>query len=91
MFDIGLLEMALIGVIGLLVVGPDRLVKLAQKAGYYVRRMRHFVGHMQNEFQSELEPDTLKKHLALEDENKEIVEIVKEVKGIKKGVEADKK
>ncbi len=91
MFDIGFLEITLIGVIGLLIVGPDRLLKLAQKAGYYMRRMRHFMNHMQNEFQDELEPESLKKHLALEDENKKIIEIVKEVGDIKESVETDKK
>ncbi|HSO80570.1 MAG TPA: twin-arginine translocase TatA/TatE family subunit, partial [Chromatiaceae bacterium] len=38
MFDIGFLEMVLVGVVALLVVGPERLPKLARTAGLWMGR-----------------------------------------------------
>lgn len=40
MFDIGLGEILLLGVVGLLVFGPDRLPKAAADAGRWVRTLR---------------------------------------------------
>ena len=40
MFDIGLGEILVLGVVGLLVFGPDRLPKAAADAGRWIRQIK---------------------------------------------------
>ncbi len=61
MFDIGFWELALIGVIALLVVGPERLPALARKVGLWVGRMRRYVAHVREDIESEIHADELRK------------------------------
>jgi sec-independent protein translocase protein TatB len=80
MFDIGFWEFALIGVITLIVVGPERMPAIARKAGQYVGQVKKFVAKIQEDIGDELETDKLKEHLSLEDKDSNIVEILKETK-----------
>lgn len=77
MFDIGFWELLFIGVIALLVVGPERLPGLAVRAGQWVGRLRRFVNRMRSEIQEELEAEHLKELLA--EQNREIDELKREV------------
>lgn len=63
MFDVGFFELALIGVIALLVVGPERLPKLARTVGAWIKRMRQFVGSVQQDIEKEIQAEELKKAL----------------------------
>jgi len=54
MFDIGFWELALIGVILLLVVGPERLPKVARTAGLWVGRGRRMLSAMKAEIDREI-------------------------------------
>ncbi|RUM83429.1 MAG: twin-arginine translocase subunit TatB [Candidatus Thioglobus sp.] len=80
MFDIGFWEFALIGVITLIVVGPERMPAIARKAGHYVGKVKKFVAKIQEDIGDELEADKLKEHLNLEDKDSNIIEILKETK-----------
>lgn len=60
MFDIGFWELALIGVVALLVVGPERLPKLARTTGLWVRKARRFVGSVRADIEQELRTEELK-------------------------------
>jgi Tat protein translocase TatB subunit len=52
MFDIGIGEMAAIGVLALLVFGPDRLPTAAATAGRFVRQAREHLGRVRDEVAS---------------------------------------
>ncbi len=80
MFDIGFWEFALIGVITLVVVGPERMPAIARKAGHYVGKVKKFVAKIQEDIGDEIEADKLKEHLNLEDKDSNIVEIFEETK-----------
>lgn len=80
MFDVGFWELLLIGVITLLVVGPERLPALARKAGTYIAKLRNFISDTKGQVLDELDGDNIKKHLQLEDEGNSILDIVKDVK-----------
>jgi sec-independent protein translocase protein TatB len=80
MFDIGFWELALIGVITLIVVGPERMPAIARKVGRYVGKVKKFVAKIQDEIGDEFEAEKLKEHLSLEDKDSNIVEILKETK-----------
>jgi len=43
MFDIGFWEFALIGVIALVVVGPERMPSIARAAGKYAGKAKRFI------------------------------------------------
>jgi len=80
MFDIGFWEFALIGVITLIVVGPERMPAIARKAGQYAGKAKRFIAKIQEDVGDEIEADKLKEHLNLEDKDSNIVEIFKETK-----------
>lgn len=61
MFDIGFWELALIGVVALLVIGPERLPKVARTAGLWVGRMRGFVMTVKSDIDKELRAEELKR------------------------------
>ncbi len=61
MFDVGFWELALIGVIALLVVGPERLPALARNVGLWVGRMRRYVAHVREDIEREIHADEVRK------------------------------
>jgi sec-independent protein translocase protein TatB len=54
MFDIGFWEVIFIAVITLLVVGPERLPKVARTAGLWVGKIRGFVVSVKADIDKEL-------------------------------------
>ncbi len=80
MFDVGFWEFALIGVITLIVVGPERMPAIAKKTGRYIGKAKKFVSKIKEDIDDEFEADKLKEHLSLEDEDSNIVEIFEETK-----------
>jgi Tat protein translocase TatB subunit len=57
MFDIGVGEILVIAVVGLLVFGPDRLPDMAKQAGGWVRDLRRMVASARSEMSSSLGVD----------------------------------
>ncbi len=63
MFDIGFWELGLIGVVALLVIGPERLPGVARSAGMWIGRVKRFVSSTQAEITQELGKADELKHL----------------------------
>lgn len=59
MFDIGLWEVIVIGIIGLLVIGPDKLPGVASTLGRWVGRTRAYIQTVKNDIDSELRAQEL--------------------------------
>ncbi len=59
MFDVGFWELALIGVIALVVVGPERLPALARTAGLWIGKARSMVADVKQDIQQEMERQDL--------------------------------
>jgi sec-independent protein translocase protein TatB len=78
MFDIGFWELALIGVVALLVVGPDRLPGLARTVGLWVGRIRRYVGTGRDDIEREIQADELKKMLEKSNDLNPLQDIVDE-------------
>ncbi len=76
MFDIGFLEICLISVIALLVVGPERLPKLAYEAGKWFGKLQRFVREARTELERELHNQEIQKTLK---EQKEELENLKQL------------
>ena len=81
MFDIGFWEIIFILVISLLVVGPERLPRIARTAGLWVGKMRGFVASVKADIDKELAADELKKVLAKQASVPELEELIDEVTG----------
>lgn len=86
MFDLGFWELLLIGVVALLVVGPERLPALASTVGQWVGRMRRFVNHMRHEIQQELETEHLKG--LVEEQSRELQSLKREVADVRDDTDA---
>ena len=64
MFEVGFSEIAVIAVIALIVLGPERLPKAARMAGTFLRKARRSFESLKLEVERELEADELKKQFA---------------------------
>jgi sec-independent protein translocase protein TatB len=63
MFDIGFWELVLIGVIALVVVGPERLPRVARTAGLWLGRARRTLSSVKAEIDRELKAQELREIL----------------------------
>ena len=80
MFDFGMWEIAVIFVITLIVVGPEKMPALARKAGLYVGKFRKFVSKIKNDINSEIEAEELKEQLSVKNEELLISKTLDEAK-----------
>ena len=63
MFDIGFFELSLIGVVALVVIGPERLPGVARTAGKWVGRANRFVSNIKEDISKEIKDEELQKIL----------------------------
>ena len=61
MFDVSFIELLVIGIVGLLVLGPERLPVAARTVGGLVRRARQSWLSVRSEFERELAAEDLKR------------------------------
>ena len=80
MFDVGFFELLLIGVVALLVVGPERLPKVARTAGMWLGRGRRFVSSVKDDIDREIKADELRQILDKQKKSNPLHEIVEDTK-----------
>jgi sec-independent protein translocase protein TatB len=61
MFDVGFSEMVVIAVVALIVIGPERLPKVARTLGHLFGRMQRYVNDVKTDISREMELDELRK------------------------------
>ncbi len=61
MFDIGFSELLVIGVVALVVIGPERLPKVARTLGHLLGRAQRYVNDVKADINREVQLDELKK------------------------------
>ena len=61
MFDVGFSEIVVIGVVALIVVGPERLPKAARTMGLLFGRLQRYVSDVKADISREMELDELRK------------------------------
>lgn len=61
MFDFGFSELIVIAVVMLVVVGPERLPKVARTAGHLLGRLQRYVSDVKSDIQREMQLEDLKK------------------------------
>lgn len=63
MFDIGFAELLLIAVVGLLVIGPERLPSAIRTASLWLGRLRRSFSSMKQEIEREIGADEIRRQL----------------------------
>lgn len=61
MFDIGFSEIVVIGVVALVVIGPERLPKVARTVGLLIGRMQRYMATVKADISQEIQLDELKR------------------------------
>ncbi|MDD5298574.1 MAG: Sec-independent protein translocase protein TatB [Rhodocyclaceae bacterium] len=61
MFDVSFGELALIGLVALVVLGPERLPKVARTAGHLLGRLQRYVSDVKADINREIRLEDLKK------------------------------
>ncbi|QGU33345.1 Sec-independent protein translocase protein TatB [Thermochromatium tepidum] len=63
MFDVGFQELILVAIVALIVVGPERLPRVARVAGKWVGHARRTLANVKHEIDRELKAEELKRIL----------------------------
>ena len=58
MFDVGFWELAIIGIVALLILGPERLPQAARTAGLWIGKARRMLGELKADFDREIREHT---------------------------------
>lgn len=61
MFDLGFTELMMIALVGLVVIGPERLPKVARTLGHLLGRMQRYVSDVKSDISREMQLEDLKK------------------------------
>jgi len=61
MFDIGFTELMLIGIVALIVIGPERLPKVARTAGQWLGKLNRYVSQVKQDIDRDMKLDELRK------------------------------
>jgi sec-independent protein translocase protein TatB len=62
-FDIGFLELMVVGILGLLVLGPERLPVAARTVGLFIGKIRRTMSNFQDDLERKVRTDELKEKL----------------------------
>ncbi len=81
MFDIGGFELLLIAVVGLLVIGPERLPDTLRTLGLWMGRLRRSFSAVRTEIEKEIGMDDIRRQLHNEAVMEEMKRIEAQVKG----------
>ena len=60
MFDISFMEMLIVAIAALVVIGPERLPKVARQAGQWITKMRRYVDDVKSDFNRQIELSELR-------------------------------
>lgn len=61
MFDVGFSELVVIGIVALVVIGPERLPKVARTAGHLLGRLQRYVSDVKADISREMQLEEMKK------------------------------
>ena len=80
MFDVGFWELALIAVVALLVVGPERLPALARSVGLWVGKIRRYTDHVRREVERDFKAHELREMIEKPAPLDDVYDAVRETK-----------
>ena len=89
MFEIGFWELVMVGVVALIVVGPERLPGLARTAGLWLGKARRMIADVKAEVDRELQLDELKQSLRQQTDQSGIKDLADRVKSLREDIQAE--
>lgn len=69
MFDVGFSELCMLGLVTLLVVGPEKLPQVARVAGFWLGKARAFAASAKAELKEELQAEEMRQLLREQDQS----------------------
>ncbi|WP_422910519.1 Sec-independent protein translocase protein TatB [Pseudomonas sp. MAC6] len=84
MFDIGFTELLLVGIVALVVLGPDRLPGAVRTAGLWIGRIKRSFSAIKAEVEREIGADEIRRQL----HNEQILELEREMNAMKQSLNA---
>ena len=84
MFDIGFTELLLVGIVALVVLGPDRLPGAVRTAGLWIGRIKRSFSAIKAEVEREIGADEIRRQL----HNEQILELEREMNAMKQSLSA---
>jgi sec-independent protein translocase protein TatB len=87
MFDVGFSELMVIAIVALIVIGPERLPKVARTAGHLLGRLQRYVNDVKSDINREMQLDELRKLQAEVQESARSLErsVVQEMRTVEQG------
>jgi len=82
MFDVGFWELVVIGIVALIVIGPERLPGVARTAGLWLGRLRRFVAGVKADIEREVKAEELKRLMEEQAKSSGIHEIIEETRAV---------
>jgi sec-independent protein translocase protein TatB len=76
MFDVGFSEIVMVGLVALLVIGPEKLPKAARIAGFWLGKTRSTIATVKAEIQHELHAEEMRQLLNQQIASQELQETV---------------
>ena len=89
MFDAGFTELMLIGVVALVVIGPERLPGVARTAGKWLGKGKRMLSDVKAEIDQEIKAEELKKILEVQKQNKPLQELIESTTESVSDIKAD--
>ncbi len=89
MFEIGFWELVVIGVVALIVVGPEQLPGLARKAGLWLGKARRMVAEVKADVDRELHLEELKQSLRQQTGLNEVQDLADRVKSARRELQEE--
>jgi sec-independent protein translocase protein TatB len=78
MFDVGFWELVLVGVVGLVVIGPERLPGFVRVSGFWLGKARRSIASVKQEIKDELYAEDLRRTLSNNAQANEIKSLIDE-------------
>lgn len=63
MFEVGFSELIMVGLVSLLVIGPERLPKVARVVGYWIGKIQQMIANVKVEISQELHAEEIRQLL----------------------------
>lgn len=76
MFEVGFSEICMVALVALLVIGPEKLPKVARMAGFWISKSRRIVASVKQEIHEEFQAEELRQSLKNQSGIKEIKQII---------------
>jgi sec-independent protein translocase protein TatB len=89
MFEIGFWELIVVGVVAMIVVGPEQLPGLARKAGFWLGKARRMIAEVKADVDRELHLEEIKQTLRQQADLGEVKDVADQVKTFRREIEQE--